>query len=342
MPVELIDPSPESLFALIEQIRGDPDDFNPAFEHLILRKWAAIRVYLPQPDIQSAITPPYMEAFLELQKQVYQLVALAITGVADVGQLSDLDRRELQINVIVSGGSSNYLADLTAAINNALTRMAGKMTAKQSVIVWLSTVVLLTGTWGITSWLEKRKEVQIEELKTKEHIEALRALSFADKEHTETLDKALVILRQQGEVGQRAIDAVEATNEALLRAAAKTPTSYINGTELTRHDAELLRVSPKKKPETKFVKQRIRVVAINTSDPLDLNLVLMDPDTLVQHRIKFTDSLFAGPDRHKLFEALETRHSLWVELAIKEIGGEIRSVQLLRCIEPPPGLADLD
>jgi hypothetical protein len=86
----------------------------------------------------------------------------------------------------------------------------------------------------------------------------------------------------------------------------------------------------------------MRIVDINTADPADLQFVIMDPETRVQHRIKFTDSLFASPDRHRLFEALETRDAIWVELALKEIEGEIRQVHLLRCIDPPPELTQFE
>jgi hypothetical protein len=64
----------------------------------------------------------------------------------------------------------------------------------------------------------------------------------------------------------------------------------------------------------------------------------MDPETGAQHRIKFKNNLFSGPDRHKLFAALESRDPLWVELAVKEIEGELRVVQLLRTREPPSDL----
>jgi hypothetical protein len=43
-----------------------------------------------------------------------------------------------------------------------------------------------------------------------------------------------------------------------------------------------------------------------------------------------------------MFEALESRQPIWAEVARKEIEGEIRSIQLLRCVDPPPGFADLE
>jgi hypothetical protein len=101
-------------------------------------------------------------------------------------------------------------------------------------------------------------------------------------------------------------------------------------------------ITPKKKPELAFVKQRMRVIDINTSDPFDLQIILMDPSTGAQHRMKFNDALFATCDRAKLFKALEERKPIWVELAIKQIDDEIKAVQLLRCVDPPSELIMLE
>jgi hypothetical protein len=99
-----------------------------------------------------------------------------------------------------------------------------------------------------------------------------------------------------------------------------------------------LRTPSRKKAQQKIVQQEVKVVDINTTDPLDLQIILLDPSSDVQHRIKLKDDLFAGESRRKLFDALERRSLLWVELAIKDVGGEIRSVQLLRTIERPADL----
>ncbi len=149
------------------------------------------------------------------------------------------------------------------------------------------------------------------------------------------LEQLITIVKEQGDIGKRAVAAVIATNEALLKAAAKTREVEINDNHLSRDQAELLRTVPKKKPDVTFVKQPVRVIDINTADERDLQIVLLDPKTGEEHRMKFTDTLFASDDRHKLFLALETREPIWVELAVRSVQGEVRSVQLLRCIDPP-------
>jgi hypothetical protein len=218
-----------------------------------------------------------------------------------------------------------------------LKKMVGKLTGKQSVIVIVSIAILLTGSWSFGAWLEQTKAIKSEELKSKDHIAALQALEFSTKEQSEALRRIIDILAQQGDAGRRALDAVTQTNDALLKAASSVPKTVINKVEVTKQEADILRTASRKKPELRIVAQRIKVVDINTADPFDLQIVLMDPVSSAQYRIRLKDDLFAGANRRALFDALESRDAIWVELAMKEIEGEIKSVQLLRVVDPPTG-----
>jgi len=64
-------------------------------------------------------------------------------------------------------------------------------------------------------------------------------------------------------------------------------------------------------------------------------VVLHHPDKKQQYRIKFGDTLFSDPSRKAIFEALDSRDSIWMEIAFREIDGEVKSVQLLRTTNPP-------
>ncbi|UYO43895.1 hypothetical protein KQX63_21370 [Rhodopseudomonas palustris] len=340
MAVALVDGAPTAIVNELERLLAIQDEFDEEFERIDFGSWASVHVYLPQPDIKSAITPPFMEAFLVLQKQLYQFAALAKTGIADIGQLGDGERDELLLSVIVSGGSSDYLADMKRPLLALLRRMVGKMSGKQSVIVIVSLAALITAGWSFNAWLDQTKAIKLEELKSKDHTEALRSLQFSNEEQSKAFNRVIEVLASQGEIGKRAIEVASQTNDALLRAATTNPKTRIKEVEITRAEAELLRTPSRKKATQKIIQQEVKVVDINTTDPLDLQIVLLDPSSEVQHRIRFKDDLFAGESRHKLFNALEKRSLLWVELAVKEVDGEIRSVSLLRTIGRPAGLDD--
>lgn len=242
--VALPNGSPDILLAVIERVLADPNSFNPDFEKVDLGDWASVRVYLPAPDTQSSITSPYMEAFIELQTQVYQLAALAKIGVANAGLLAESDRDDLEISVVVSGTSSNYVASLAKPLEALLKRMIGKMTGKQAVLVLLGIAALIAGPVAFNAWLENKRLVQIEELKSKDHVTALQALQYSNEENNKTFRRVLEVLEAQGDAGKRAIDVVQATNEALLRAAEHNAKTVINDVEITRQEAQVLSVRP--------------------------------------------------------------------------------------------------
>jgi hypothetical protein len=333
--IALRDSSPEAVLQLLDQLQNIEDPFSPEFEHLDLGDWPQVHVYIPHPDVSSSITPPFMEAFLELQKQIYQLAAQASAGVADSGQLSEGVKTELQISVLVTDGSSNLTAKLEKIVPGLLKQMIGKLDGKQAAIVLVSVAVLVGGNWAFSAWLEQQRAIKIEELKSKDHIEALRALTLSSGGQLEAFKKITDVLAKQGEIGGRALEAITATNDALLKASSKTSESSINDTHLTRQEAELLRTTPRKKAELRIAIQRMRVIDINTSDPHELSVLISTPDKKQQYRIKFGDTLFSDPSRRAIFEALDSRDSIWMEIAFREIDGEVKSVQLLRTTSPP-------
>ena len=104
--------NPEDALVLLASLLATEDQFDDAFSRIEFGEWPEVHVYLPKPQTSSSITPPFMEAFLELQKQIYQLAAQATTGSSDSGQLSEGLKDRLQISVVVSGGSSDLRAKL--------------------------------------------------------------------------------------------------------------------------------------------------------------------------------------------------------------------------------------
>ena len=97
---------------------------------------------------------------------------------------------------------------------------------------------------------------------------------YANEENNKTVRRIVEAMEKQGEAGQRALDAVIAVNDALLRAAANTPKSTINDVEITKSEAQVLRTPTRKKAEENIFTRQVKVVDINTSDPFDLQVVL--------------------------------------------------------------------
>ena len=142
----LVDFTPEGISSLFKTLLDEPS--SEIFRGIHLNGLAKIEVYIPDRNLSSEITPPYMEAFLELQKQLIQFAAYAKTGVANGNQLDDSERAELEISVKVTGGSSNYLTDISENLEEIAKAMIKKLDGKQVVIVVLGVAALVASTWS--------------------------------------------------------------------------------------------------------------------------------------------------------------------------------------------------
>ncbi|MCP3397127.1 hypothetical protein [Bradyrhizobium sp. CCGB20] len=106
--------APSEALVSLQHLLAIEDPFSEDFRRINFGDWASIHVYLPHPEVDSSITPPFLEAFLELQRQLYLLAAQAASGSPDSSQLSDEIKRRLQISVVVSGGSADYVTKLSS------------------------------------------------------------------------------------------------------------------------------------------------------------------------------------------------------------------------------------
>jgi hypothetical protein len=323
----------DDAWRIIQSFASEKD--NVEVNAIKFGSWAYTHVYIKDSKTTSAIRAPFMEAFVSLQKQIYQLAAYAQTQIADSRQLSDLDRREFEIDVYVTGGSDDYKVVISKALERLIGKTMGKMSGRQITIVVCCLALLFAANRYWVAWLEQQKDIHIEELRSKDHIEALQDLSFANKEQSEELWQIIKILSEQGSLGNRAYSSVQSYFDALLKAASRTDLSTINGQELSSYQAESLRTSGRKPSTTRYVIQQMRVVDINTAD-LDDVLVLMDPSTQEQLKTKMPSGLFSADDRGRLFIALSDRQPIWVELAIREVGDDIRNVEFIHVSKEPP------
>lgn len=119
------------------------------------------------------------------------------------------------------------------------------------------------------------------------------------------------------------VSALLGSHAVLLEAAAQTPKSVIDGTEITPQEAEVRTTS------------RIRPVIVLDINTSELEIVFVDLETKISYRTRLRASLLDGDDRHKLFRSLEERSEIWVEVALQGSKGNIRFMEVLRTTDPP-------
>jgi hypothetical protein len=314
-----------SLADLFFAVVNDPDAVDASLLEEALAHAVRLHIHLPDPPVDSSISASYMRAFLDIQLQIHRLATKARVGEANAAKLTASLRRELEINVVVSDGSANYNVDLTEVIKKAL----GKMTGKQITLVLLGSAAMLSTTWGVNTWMETQKQIQIEQIRSTEHVHALEALKFATAQDTEQFAQIAATLREQVDLGREVVELANEAYREIFRAASATGTAEINGQEVSANVADLLTLSPKTQSEKLTETLLVRVIDIRTEDILEphVEMRVVDGDQVL--RFSLADTLFGTDERAAFFRALETGDPLLVEVEMTVFGEEIRGAKFV-------------
>lgn len=317
--------------ATTAQIDIDTEEFLRSFD------WAQLKVYIPDPPKDASISPPMMEAYIRLQKSIYQTVALAKYGQGHIQKLSEDDKAKYEINVVVKEGSSDQTVDLSEILTNLAKDLAGKMTPEQIFYFVCLVAVLYAGHSAWKLFLQHRKDIRFAEISSDERKRTIEGFETLQAEETARLDK---VLKQSSDViglGHEVIKRADATNEAFLKAAAEVDDAQIQDVTVPATVARELRTSSRRKASIYTVEKEMRVVDVNTQDELKIVTYLEDAETLDVIKIEFKDAILAENSRQSLFEALEKRTSALIRLKVKDLEGDITPLELLQvsAIEAP-------
>ena len=322
----------EEALALFEAARSG-EDFDDV-KSIKFGQWVNTFVKL-ELGLHSEMTPPFMEAFIESQNSIYRLAALVKYGAADIRHLSQSDLDAFQIRVKVSDGSSDMLGQFAETLTRLGEAALDKLTPIQTMIFIGGLSVLISGSFGFASYVEYKKEMRKEEIQSTEKRQLIEGLTYASKQQSELASHLINYMEKQGAIGARAVSTAAQVHGAMLKAASQTPEADINGHHLTRNEAKEIRVNARRAAIKMIVEREMRVVDINTSDPAHTVVVVEDTDGRAQHRLQFTDRLVQDRDHGRLFESLRMRTTLWLRLDVKDVGGELRILDILGVVSAP-------
>jgi hypothetical protein len=314
-----------SLADLFFAALSDPDalDFEALEE--ALRHAVRLNIHLPDPPIDSSISASYMRAFLAIQNDVHRLATKARSGEANAAKLTNALKRDLEINVVVSDGSANYNVDFTEILKKAI----GKMTGRQVTIAMLGSAAMLSTAWGVSTWMETQKQVQIEQLRSSEHLSALEAMKFATRQDTERFERLTETMREQVEFGREIVQFANDAYREIFSAASNTGEAEINGQEVSAEVADLLTLSPKTQSEVRKARVVARVIDIRTEDILEPHVELQVIATGQSLRFSLENTLFGSDERAALFRALESGDPIEVDVELTVFQDDVRSTKFV-------------
>ena len=284
----------------------------------------ALTIYIPNPPINSSISSSYMRAFLELQTQINTLAAKA-RGRPNATGLTKALKEDLEINVVVGDGSAQYVFEFMGTMQKAIGKMNGKQ-VQQTIIA----VTLLIGIgWGATTWMESQRQVQLEQLRTQEHIHALEALKFATAAEVESRNRLVEAMTEQVALGREVVELANSTMREVMKATANSGAAEINGQPVSQEVADLLTISPRSELVKAQENVLARVIDINTEDLLRPVVEMQEAETGKRFRFRVEDDLFAEDQRAALFAALEDGGNIQARVEITRFGDDVRSVEFV-------------
>lgn len=312
----------ERLFYQVVEGTAEPLDMDRFKE--LLADASQLRIYLPDPPVDSSISAPYMRAFLEMQTQINALAAKA-RGKANAGGLSKRLKQDLEIHVVVGDGSAHYLLEWSGALQKAIGQMTGRQVQATIIVV----TALVCTTWGTTTWMEGQRQVQLEQIKSQEHIQALDALKFASARDVGVRERMVDALIEQVELGRDIANLADSAIRQVMRAAATSNRVEINGQPVTGEVADLLTISPRSQLTKVQEVITARVIDINTEDLLRPVVEMQDAETGSKFRFRMEDNLFAEDQRTALFDALKTGDHVDVRVEVTRFEEDVRGVEFV-------------
>lgn len=271
----------------------------------------------------------FIDAYYKNQQNLLRIVALVQNGNSDIKTLTATQLEEFQFKVKVEIGSSEFSDNALELLGKLGLEAVGNMTGEQTLIAILGLALLGFSAWGIRAYLQQRKEVRLEEIAAGERKSMLEAFQASDASHSKTYQNIVEIMSRQGVVGEKAANTADEINSNKLRAASQVAETEFDGIHISKNEARELRSGSRRKSSTKVILQEMRVVDVNTSDPVQTTIILEDIASGEQVKVSYHDRVIESDKSEIVFNALQNRETAMFKLSIKYIKGDIISTEII-------------
>ena len=240
-------------------IRSEEDAYNllqsRALNELDLREvsirfdgWPQLKIHVIGEKYNQTITPTMMKGFLELQQAIYRSYTLSKYNSPNIRLLKKEEREELEIEIRVSDGSSNYEINLQELFLKLIEMVGAKMDPVHVVTMVVSIAVLFFGNSAIRSYLENRKEIREKELKSEEQRAQIEALKFTSEEETKRAKIIADIVKKEPQIENIEKTAHDAQT-SLIKSMSSSDEAELQGISIDPEVAHILVTNARKRSE---------------------------------------------------------------------------------------------
>jgi len=251
-----------------------PELINP--DSILVEGWDKFRIHLTGDKFHNSITPSVMKGIIDLQQSLYEAFALAVYNDKNVSRLTKAQKKHLEIQVVITEGSTNLDIDINALFMGFVNETVGKMTAGQAMLIFVFFITAYFGQSSWKSWMDKKQAIREKELDTETQKHLVDSLSENNRRVVDVLEKvaasnekARAIYAQSDETRNRLVRSTRYADEINID----------NLTEITGERAEELTRQPRLGWEVVRLDGRYRLLAVNSSSTLERKVKIRNLET---------------------------------------------------------------
>jgi hypothetical protein len=332
----LVITSEEEAWVALQAVLDGRYDDRPEPE-IVFQGWPTYHIHLENGE--SSITPSMMEGFIALQEGIYRTHTLLQRGTRNLNVITDEEKRALEIEVKVGGGSSSFDIDPKEVLNTLITQMGAHMDGGQYLILALTIAVLWFGRSSLRDYLQHLKEKREAEVVSRDKALMLQGQQFSSEEETRRMRILVSALGENAKLP--AIE--EEANLAklgLLKSLPEDGESTVAGVVISGDVAHEIIKNPRRRSEDVVVDSLFSILRVDTTAPDGFRVRLFDLDNEITITAGVQDLLLSEQQRNIIRAAEWSKTPIRATIEAKRRGTElidavIRSVEAARAHAPP-------
>lgn len=321
---EIIIRSDEEAFAWLEKYLAGVAEAD----ELKLEQWPVLSVRLTGDKFDQSLTPGVMKAFLELQSAINRSYALEKYGEANAGRLSAEEKAELEIKVKVDKGSTLLVVNLQDVIDKVALKAVENMEPTHIVATAISIGLIWGGKAVWTRYLDNRKEIRMQEVRTEAEREHLAAMKFMSQEETKRIEILSKMIKREPALESMVRHADDARAE-MLKGFSRAETTEFDGLSLDQDIVVNLATNARRQSEEVRLDGLYRILRNDTTDPSAFRVKVRQHRGEQEFEARVQNESLSTDYRTLLQEAEWGRTPIRLTINAKSLEGEIRNAVVI-------------
>lgn len=325
----------EEAFDLLEKIANG--DFTGNLSEIDFGNWSKLTIRLTGDKFHSSITPTVMRGLIDVQNGIYKSYCTMRYGTESTRQLTDEERKKLEILVIVTEGSALIEAFLGPVAEELAKGVFDNMPIEAKITLILL-ILFGFGTYrAISTYMANKKEIRLKEIEEsnktevekeqlKTELERLKLVTDSHDKNLETLAK----IAQKYPEAQKVTQTIQDSQESLIRAvvAAEPDAIEIQGVDIPVQAAEVLVATTRHQWLETRLDGVFRILQIDSSNAANLKIKILGING-VEHTATLQDETMERRHVDLISKALLDRAKLFLTINAKKLGENIKDITII-------------